>query len=162
MPDTLEPRRGHIDETVVATACDLISVTPAPRRVRVAGRLDLLGVSQALLRVEVRPGELVTARWEGAAGIETFRYLLNLDVVLEGTGVFRPSGLLLRIDADALAPASADADFFRSVRSGPRRADYRQSARLKVVERSPYALLLGSIPPEESDEAFEAALAVLR
>jgi hypothetical protein len=162
MPDTLEPRRGHIDATVVATARDLISVTPAPRRVRVAGRLDLLGVSQALLRVEVRPGEVVTARWEGTEGIETFRDLLNRDVALEGTGVFRPSGLLLRIDADALARAGADADFFRTVPSGPRRADYRKSARLKVVERSPYARLLGSIPSEESDEAFEAALDALR
>jgi hypothetical protein len=40
--------------------------------------------------------------------------------------------------------------------------DYNQAVRLRAGEPSVYARILGSIPGEESDEEFEAALAALR
>jgi len=162
MPDTAAPRQGYIDTTVVTAATALISVTPSPRRVRVAGRVDVMGASQRVLKLEIRPGQVVTALWEGTEDIEQLHDVFNHDVVIEGTGVFRPSGGLLRIDADAIAPASRADEFFRTIPSAPRRGDYQKSARLKPGEPSVYARLRGSIPSEESDEAFEAALAALR
>jgi hypothetical protein len=70
--------------------------------------------------------------------------------------------MLLRIDADAIAPASPNDEFFRAIPSAQKRRDYQKSARLKPGEPSVYARLRGSIPSEESDEEFEAALATLR
>jgi hypothetical protein len=162
MPDTLAPRRGSIDAAVVSAARDLVAATPNSRRVRVVGRLDVMGVSQSVLKLEVEPQTFVTAVWEGDSTVDTFKDLLNRDVVVEGLGVFRPSGALLRIDADALATASPTDDFFRRVPSAPVLRDYQKLVRLKPGEKSVYAQILGSIPAEESDEEFEAALAALR
>lgn len=162
MPDTLEPRRGRIDTGVVDAASDLVAATPDSRRVRVVGRLDVMGVSQGVLKVEVLPNAFVTAVWEGEAAVHAFKHLLNQDVVVEGLGVFRPSGTLLRVDADAVVPASSRDDFFRQVPAAPVVRDYQKLARLRPGEPSVYAKLRGFIPAEESDEEFQAALDELR
>ena len=62
MPDTVLDRRGQIDASVVTAASELYAVTPTPRRVRVTGRLDVMGASQGVLKLDVRPSEIVTAR----------------------------------------------------------------------------------------------------
>lgn len=162
MPDTAVDVRGHIDTDVVLAASELYAVTPAPRRLRVAGRLDLMGASQGVLKLDVRPGETVTALWEGERAVETLREFFNRDVVVEGIGVFRPSGSLLRIDADAIAAASSRDEFFRHVPTAIVQHDYRKLARSRVGERSAYAQLLGSLSGDETDEEFDAALAALR
>ena len=162
MPDTLVERRGQIDAEVVIAASELYAVTPTPRRVRVTGRLDVMGASQGVLKLEVKSGEFVTALWEGDAPVESLREFFNRDVVIEGLGVFRPSGSLLRIDADAIAPATSQDEFFRSIPTGTVQRDYHQLARLKPGEKSVYAQLRGSLAGDDSDEEFDAALAALR
>ena len=156
------PGVAALDAQVASAARALSARTPASRRVRVTGRLDVMGASQGLLKVHLRPGEVVAALWGGAVEIEALHGLFNQEVVVEGEGVFRPSGSLLRVDADAIAPAQAQDEFFRQLPTGLVERDFRQAARLKPGEGSAYAKLLGSIPAEESDEEFEAALAALR
>ena len=151
-----------IDERVVSAATELGRLTPSPRRVRVVGRLDLMGASQGVLKLHVDSHDVVTALWVGQGPIDAFRTLFNRDVVLEGLGVFRPSGSLLRVDTDALEPATAQHEFFRQVPTAIGERDYAAMARLKPGEKSAYAKLLGSIPAEESDEEFLAALEGLR
>ena len=162
MPDTVASRRGRIDADVVAAASELYAVTPAARRLRVMGRLDVMGASQGVLKLDVRPGEIVTALWEGDEPVETLREFFNKAVVVEGVGIFRPSGSLLRVDADAIAPASSKDEFFRRVPSAVVQRDYHKLARLKTGEKSTYAQLRGSLPGDESDGEFDAALAALR
>ena len=162
MPDTPLDRRGHIDSAVVNAARDLMAATPRSRRVRVTGRLDVMGVSQSVLKLEVQPHLFVVAAWEGESAVDSLKDFLNRDVVIEGIAVFRPSGSLLRIDTDALVPASLNDEFFRSVPTATLQPDYQKLIRLKPGEKPAYAQLLGSLPPEESDEEFEAALAALR
>jgi len=162
--DAALTKTARIDADVVDAASELAAVMPSVQRARVAGRLDLMGASQSVLKIEVRPGEVVTALWESDEPIENYRELFNKDVVLEGVAVFRPSGTLLRIDADVIAPASTQEDFFRQVPHAAVGRDYQKVARLKPSERSAYMQLRGCMPPEldESDEDFEAALALLR
>lgn len=149
----------HIDLEVTRQARDLCRSTPPPRRVRVAGRLDLMGASQGVLKLHLRPGEVVSALWTGSEPIETYRELFNRDVIVEGLGIFRASGSLLRIEADAVAPASVQDDFFRQLPAAvPVGHDYAASARLRPGEKSAYAALRGSVPAEESDEEFAAAV----
>lgn len=153
----------RIDPEVIRRANALSHITPGPRRVRVAGCLDLMGASQGVLKIHVRPNVVVTALWNGAEPIEAHRGLFNQDVIVEGLGVFRPSGTLLRIEADALTPATAQDDFFRQVpKAKPAGHDYVAAARLRPGEKSAYAALHGSVPAEESDEEFIAALESLR
>ena len=162
MPDTIAARRGQIDAGVVVAASELYAVTPAARRLRVTGRLDVMGASQGVLKLDIRPGEVVTALWEGEESVESLREFFNKDVVVEGLGVFRPSGSLLRIDADAIAAASSQDEFFRRVPSAAVQPDYHKVARLRAGERSAYAQLRGSLPGDETDEEFDAAVASLR
>jgi len=143
---------------VVESAHMLSRRTPTPRRVRVTGRLDLMGASQGILKLHLRPGEIVTALWTGARNLEEFKDSFNRDVVVEGLGVFRPSGTLLRIEAEALLPATSQDEFFRQLPEGIIERDYSQAVRLRAGEPSVYARILGSIPAEESDEEFAAAV----
>jgi len=153
-------RRGRIDAEVVVAASELYAVMPSPRRVRVTGRLDVMGASQGVLKVDVKPGEIVTALWNGDEPVECLREFFNRDVVIEGIAVFRPSGSLLRIDAEAIAPASTQDEFFRGIPTVQR--DYHKLAQLRAGEKCAYAQLRGSLAGGESDEEFQAALATLR
>jgi hypothetical protein len=117
-----------------------------------------MGASQGVLKLEIRPGQIVTALWEGDEPVESLHEYFNRDIILEGVAVFRPSGGLLRIDADAIASASPSDDFFRQVPVAPVARDYQKLVRLKPGEKSVYARILGSIPAEESDEEFAAAI----
>ena len=154
--------RPAIDQQVVATARELSHKTPAARRVRIAGRLDLMGASQGVLKLHLRPGQVVTALWSGVAPLEQFHEYFNREVVLEGSGVFRPSGSLLRLDADVLVPATQQDEFFREMPNATPLRDYQHLARQRPGESSAFARLHGSVPAEESDEEFLAALETLR
>lgn len=156
LPDAALAQPGQLDSYVVESAKVLYSATPMPRRVRVAGRLDVLGASQGVLKLDTGQGAIVTALWEG--DIETLKDYFNKDVVIEGMAMFRPSGALLRVDATAIAAASARDEFFRNVPSGVLTQDFLRTARLRPGEKSAYARILGSIPAEETDEEFAAAV----
>ena len=93
----------------------------------------------------------------GGAGAIYFS-LFNKDVVCEGLGVFRPSGSLLRVDADVIAPASERDEFFRQAPVAAARSDVARGARLRSGEPSVYAGFLGSLPKEETDEDFANAI----
>lgn len=161
LPDAKVTHPGRIDAGSVAAASDLASRIPESRRVRVMGRLDVMGASQCVLKIEPRPGVFVTALWEGASPVDTLREYFNRDVVIEGAGVFRPSGGLLRVDADAIAYASQQDEFFREVPSAPVIKEVVKEARLRPGEKSVYGAILDAIPPEESDEEFAAAVEAL-
>ena len=161
LPDTALAEPGQIDSVAVIAASELSAATPLSRRVRVAGRLDLMGASQALLKLEIKSGVAVTAVWEGVLEIEALKDYFNRDVVIEGVGVFRPSGALLRVDADAIAFAGAQDEFFRQVPGPLVLPDYSSVTPLRPGEKSPFNRILGSIPAEETDEEFAAAVEAL-
>ncbi len=161
LPDTRVEESGWIDSAAVIAASELSAATPASRRVRVAGRLDLMGASQAVLKLDIKPGVALTALWEGTLPVEALKEYFNRDVVIEGEGVFRPSGSLLRIDADAITFAGKQDEFFRQAPEAMASRDFSSLIRLRPSEKSPFRRILGSIPAEESDEEFAAAVEAL-
>jgi hypothetical protein len=161
LPDTALADPGQIDAVAVTAASELSAATPSSRRVRVAGRLDVMGASQAVLKLDLRSGVVVTALWEGLLPVEALKEFFNREVVIEGKGVFRPSGSLLRVDADAIALAGAPDEFFRQVPEALAAPDYSALARLRPGEKSPFGRILGSIPGEETNAEFAAAVETL-
>lgn len=157
LPDTTLPSPGQLDASVADTARDLYSATPASRRVRVSGRLDVLGASQGVLKLDIGKGEVVMALWEGDASVESLKEYFNQNVVIEGMAVFRPSGTLLRVDTSAIAAASASDEFFRVLPSATL-IDIQRVVRLRPSEKSAFARIFGAIPAEESDEEFLSAV----
>jgi hypothetical protein len=93
--------------------------------------------------------------------VEALKDFFNRDVVIEGKAVFRPSATLLRVDADAIAAATPKDEFFRRLPSGSLARNFARVTQVRPGEKSPYAKLLGSIPAEESDEDFAAAVEAL-
>jgi len=158
LPDNVSGEHPRIDSELVDTARVLSDATPAPRRVRVSGRLDLMGVSQGILKIELATGGTVTARWEGRDPIDSLKALINGTVVCEGEGIFRPSGALLRIDADAIASATPTDTAFAQLPLAVAKPERIRPARSRASEPSPYAAFIGSVPSEESDEEFAAAV----
>jgi hypothetical protein len=152
------PGSTQIDDGIVKSAAELVAVTPPVRRIRVTGRLDLMGASQGILKIHLQRGAVVTALWFGTEPVEKLKEFFSRDVTVEGEGVFRPSGSLLRIDADAVAPASKQDEFFRQLPHAVAERDNVNQARLRVGEKSAYPQILGSIPGEESDEDFAMAV----
>lgn len=161
LPDTVLPQAGQLDLSVASAARELSDATPSSQRVRITGRLDLMGASQGVLKLHLQPGAVVTAIWEGDTPLETLTSFFNRDVVIEGLAVFRPSGSLLRVDADAIAAANANDEFFRHLPTGTLTRDFAKLAQLRSGEKSVYERILGSIPGEESDEEFAAAVEAL-
>ena len=149
---------AHIDREVTEAAQLLFAAIPRAQRARIAGRLDVLGASQGLLKLAVGPGAVVVGVWEGAGSIDNLRELFNREVVIEGNAVFRPSRSLLRVDVVAIGEASASDEYFRHLPTAAAAPDVGRIVRLRPGEESAYSKILGRIPAEETDEEFIAAV----
>ena len=158
IPDTTLATQPLLDASITNAARVLCDATPKPRRVRMSGRLDLIGASQGVLKVHVGKGSVVAALWEGKESINELVALFNRDVVCEGTAVFRPSGSLLRVDIDVIALATATEVAFAYVPQAIPIADLARSMRLRPNDAPTYSTFLSSVPAEESDDSFAAAV----
>ena len=134
--------------------------TPTPGRVRVAGRLDMVQASTLAFELELPTGERIRGVWKGEE-LETLRTLLNSDVVASGTAVYRPSGGVLRVDADALSP-QGPADAFFAVAPKPSAARHDLKSLLgPQSNKGGVAKMWERLTADETDEEFLAALSNL-
>jgi len=161
LPDSVGAASAHLDSAVAGAASDLSASTPPTQRVRLVGRLDVMGASQGVLKLELKPGVVVSGLWEGDGPVDALKDYFNREVVIEGRAVYRPSGALLRVEVQAIGMATGADDYFRAMPSGRVQADAVRLARLRPGEGSAYARILGRIPAEESDEDFLAAVEAL-
>lgn len=138
-------------------AKELYLQTPEPSRVRVAGKLDMVQASTLAFELLLPNGDRVRGVWKGDE-FETLRALANTDVVASGMAVFRPSGVLLRVDADALTPPRPEDGFFATVPLSSGNRLNLQSLIRAQQKRGGVAAMWGRIPAEESDEVFLTAI----
>jgi hypothetical protein len=158
VPGSTRALSARIDPDVVVSARNLFAATPPAKRVRLTGRLDLLGVSQRVLKLQLDDHNIVTAVWSATEPFTGLARLLDQNVVVEGQAIFRPSGSLLRVDADAIAHAGAQDEFFRKLPIAGQAHDYVAEASRGHASRAAYASIFGLIKGDESDEAFAAAV----
>ena len=160
LPDASVAENESIDESLGVAAESLFRETPPSRRVRLCGRLDMLGVSRRVMGLFLEDGAAVTAVWT-AEGFVDLASFLDKQIVIEGLAEFRPSGTLLRVDADAIRDASAGDASFSTLPLPEVRHNYQKAAATVRPGQKPYASIFGLIPGEESDEEFAAAVAEL-
>lgn len=149
-----------IDAPLSEAAESLFLETPPARRVRMCGRLDSLTVSRHVLGLYLEDGTAVTAVWTNEGFVDLANFL-DKQIVIEGLAEFRPSGTLLRVDADAIRDASAGDSSFSTIPLPEIHHNYQKAAATVRPGQKPYASIFGLIPGEESDEAFAAAVAEL-
>jgi len=153
--DTRLPRvicRDGIDEVR-----RLRAQTPPGRLVRVSGTLDTIRHSDRRMNLVLKEG--VATCLASEIGEDDLRSLWGHDVVVTGKAVFRPSGKLLRIEAERIVVATDEDLELWSDDVEPFEGELDR----KALNRSQGPLtginaLIGQWPGEESDEEMEAIL----
>ena len=121
--DLLFSEPAIVDATLEQRARELSEGTPEPYRTRVMGRMEGIFHGSRAFVLKLRDGSLLRGLWTHDDP-EPLRRSWGLDVLVEGSASFRPSGVALVLEADTIAPARDEDRFWdRAPRGvGPVRA----------------------------------------
>lgn len=159
----LTGRRYPAEQPVVVTpaiveiARNLYANTPLSQQVRISGKLDMLRASTQSFAVLLDDGQEIRGVL-GEGDIEQLSPLLNRRVLVLGKAVYRPSGRLLRVDAEEVTLTSGREELFSTI---PRPVWKHFDLREIVGEQQHkmgIAAVIGKWPGEESDDEIEQAL----
>jgi hypothetical protein len=154
LPEDLPPT---LDSRMSKMAVELRREIPEPKRSRVAGKLDMIRDSDGAFSLILNSGETIHGILEDDKS-DVFAHCWRQFVVVEGKAVFRPSGLLLRIEAEAMELAGeADAFFSTIPKATPARFDVRR-VREPQTSTSGVGAVFGKWPGDETEEELLAAL----
>lgn len=154
------PAEALLDATTVETAREMSAETPLAQAARVAGVLDMVRASTSSFALVLDDGqEIRGALTEGA--IDAIKSLVNRRVLVHGRAVFRPSGRLLRIDAERIEGRD-DAEKIWSKMPKPIFGRGRTGRPLRAPQTATTGLnaIFGKLPPDEgeSEDEFLRAL----
>jgi hypothetical protein len=130
----------------------LCSKTPSSQRIRLAGRLDTIRHSDRMFTLVLDSGDTlrgIAEDLEPGALADHF----GQPVIVSGTAVFRPSGSVLRIEADGIEPATGDVSIWSRV---PR--PERRTLRRPQGPRSGINAVIGRWPGDETEEEILSVL----
>lgn len=151
------PRPACLNSTTTASAKALHDTTPRPQAAIVVGKLDMIRDSTQTFALMMHDGQEIRCVMVDDA-VETLAPLFNQQVAVSGRAIFRPSGHVLRLEADAVrAAAASDQHFARIPRPNARRFDLRRVLREQSHKRG-VAAILGTWPGDETDEHIQASL----
>lgn len=155
--DRISNREGAITRLIVETADRWRNTTPAPRKVRVCGELHMIEFARQVFSVQLEDGAKVRGVWLGDS-IDPLRALGGEKVVFSGTAVFRPSGLVLRVETDRIERATeADAFFSEMPKASPRTVRLEQEIAAQQT-RGGIAAVFGKWPGDETPEELDRLL----
>ena len=117
----------------------------------------MLTVSRRVLGFYLDSGALATAVWMSTDVVDLAGFL-NQRVLIEGIAHYRPSGSLLRIDAEAIDHAGPGDAFFSTLPPPELRRDYILEASRGRPLQTPYESIFGILPGDESEDEFAAAV----
>ncbi len=161
--DTFEIRNGRtrsFNRQSVESLRQLRRSMPADQRVLVAGKLDLLKHSSRMFSLLVSSGEL-RGLIVSDPDFARLGQLLGQHVMVSGIAKFRPSGKVLRIEADRIELATGDTSPWEQAPQ-PLFAELDLRAlRVPQGPKSGVAAIFGQWPGDETDEEFERAMRAL-
>jgi hypothetical protein len=138
----------------VRTVSRLKRQTPRPRRVRLAGKLDEIRHSDRAFTLVLESGTVIRGVLVEGSPEDLAQHFGRITIV-SGLAHFRPSGTLLRVDADHLAHGTAeDASLWSTV---PAPLDLQpEIGRSWQPQERPNGLasIIGAWPGDEDDEEF--------
>lgn len=151
-----------VNEQVVESASRLSDRTPPPAHIRLTGKLDMIRHSTRSFGLLLEDGEEVRGVLEAQDQMDELKRLLGSNVLVVGRAVYRPSGKLLRIDAQGFEPGNGQPKLFAKV--PPPREKQPNIVRTKVSEyhRRGIAAFFGTWPGDETDQDFERMLKEVR
>ena len=153
--------RAILDREVPIHARQLSSSTPPPRQVRLAGTLDMVRYSTRAFALKLADGKEVQGVLEQTGIIETLSKFLNKKIVIVGKAIYRPSGSVLRIDAQHVEEDSGESSQFSRVPPPLSRKPSIGKAKTETAKGGIDAFF-GIWPGDETDEELLASLRELR
>jgi len=131
--------------------------TPAPKRARIVGTLDMIRVSTQTFGVRLDTGEEVCGVMPDGS-FDELKALLDQRVLILGKAVYRASGRLLRIDADSVTSGEGEPSLWSRVPKA-------STAKIDVSKlhkpqgpKSGVAAIMGKWPGTETEEEITAIL----
>jgi hypothetical protein len=157
------PNQKNRDRTIeltadlVASAKSLCGMIPVPQRVRLVGDLDGIEASTQRFTLVLDTGDKVNGVFDDAQ-MDEMRRLWRQRVLVLGSAVYRPSGRLLRIEADEVRTGIGEPSLFSRLPRSPHESLDRAKLKQKQGPRSGMAAIAGAWPGDETDAEIEAAL----
>lgn len=147
----------RVTRTTTENSLRLYGRTPKPQRVRLVGKLDGLEASTQRFSLLLDSGERVSGVYPEDFS-NRLQKLWRQRVLVVGTSVFRASGNLLRVEAEAIDDGENASSLFSTppVASGSRLDPSR--IRKPQGTRSGMAAIMGRWPGDETDDEIEDAL----
>lgn len=148
---------ASMSPSIIDSAKSLLGKTPASQRVRLVGQLDGMEASTQRFSVLLDSGEKVFGVFSDEQ-LDSINELWRQRVLVLGTAVYRPSGKLLRVDADEVTLTEETGKFFSTIPQ-PRREhfDLRETIRSQQQKKG-LAAIMGKWPGDESDDEIALAL----
>jgi hypothetical protein len=148
----------RLDREVMSSLENVQARVPPPRQVRVAGKLEQIQHSDRRFALAVGSAVVRGVAQEGVTP-EQLGALFGHQVVVSGQAVFRPSGSVLRLEADAFDEAGEQIGLWERVPK-PLFGGAEATAKYLVPQgpRSGIAAIIGRWPGDEDDEEIVAAL----
>lgn len=154
--------RAVLDREVPIHAKLLSSSTPPTRQVRLTGTLDMIRYSTKAFALKLADGKEVQGVLDRPELIEALSKYLNKKVVIVGKAVYRPSGSVLRIDAQHVEEDSGESPVFSRLPPPMTRSPIIPRPRLTQTGKTGVAGFFGIWPGDESDEELLALLKEVR
>jgi hypothetical protein len=148
-----------LDSKVVENARLLSDQTPSPRQIRLVGKLDMVRHSTRSFGLLLDSGEEVRGVLQEADPSLLHQYF-GREITVFGKAVYRPSGSLLRIDAQEILETTEGRAAFSSIPEALSRTN--RVERKSQIAKTGVAAFFGTWPGEETDEELLAALGELR
>ncbi len=150
----------EIDLAAVESVERLRVSTPPPQRARVAGTLDTIRHSDRMFTLLLDEGSSVKGIAEGVAAGQ-LASLFGTMVVVSGTAVFRPSGRLLRLEAESIELAEGTVEIWSHLPVPVFQVMETAELRQPQGPRSGVNAIIGQWPGDESDDELASAIAEL-
>lgn len=154
----LEAQPPIIDRRLTDIASSLYEETPEPGRARIAGHLDMIRASDKVFDLNLDDGHKVRGIWLGDS-VDALRNHLDRDVVVNGMVAFRPSGTVLRIDAETIDPATTGDRLFSKLPAPAGLTLQRIHLLQPQTAATGMKAVFGKWPGEETDEEVLRTLA---
>lgn len=142
---------------LVESAKVLLGRTPSPQRVRIVGQLDGLVASTQRFSVLLDSGEKVVGGFADDQ-MDAMQELWRKRVLVLGTAIYRASGRLLRIDAEAVKPGENEPKIFSRMPSPPSTKIDTTKLRKPQGPKSGISAVVGKWPGDETEEEITAIL----
>ena len=147
------------DEQVSRNALLLSDQTPTPRQIRVVGKLDMVRHSTRSFGLLLSDGQEVRGILNDGDP-DLLQQYFGREITIFGKAVYRPSGSLLRIDAQEILDTVEGRSAFSAV---PPALTHRPKLDRKIQTfRNGVSAFFGSWQGDETDEELLAALGELR